>query len=206
MIAFIRGIVQYKEDGLVVIDRDGIGFNIRVPDQVVRETVTGNELTLHTCMQVREDDISLFGFASRKELSLFRILLGISGVGPKAALSLLSTLGPEELYYAVFGDDVKAISRTPGIGPKGARRIILELKDKLDINEISMSSDMSADGTDLISSQADPAFQAAYSDAAQALQALGFSSSDAYRALRMIPDSDGMDAGTLIREALRHLG
>lgn len=206
MIAFIRGNVQYKEDGLVVIDRDGIGFNIRVPDQVVQETVTGEELTLHTCMQVREDDISLFGFTSRKELKLFRILLGISGVGPKAALSLLSTLGPEELYYAVFGDDVKAISRTPGIGPKGAKRIILELKDKLDINEISAEADMDGDGNASLTVQADAAFQASFTDAAQALQALGFSSSDAYRALRMIPNADDMDAGALIREALKHLG
>lgn len=206
MIAFIRGNVQYKEDGLVVIDRDGIGFNIRVPDQVVQETVTGEELTLHTCMQVREDDISLFGFTSRKELKLFRILLGISGVGPKAALSLLSTLGPEELYYAVFGDDVKAISRTPGIGPKGAKRIILELKDKLDINEISAEADMDGDGNVSLTVQADAAFQASFTDAAQALQALGFSSSDAYRALRMIPNADDMDAGALIREALKHLG
>lgn len=206
MIAFIRGNVQYKEDGLVVIDRDGIGFNIRVPDQVVQETVTGEELTLHTCMQVREDDISLFGFTSRKELKLFRILLGISGVGPKAALSLLSTLGPEELYYAVFGDDVKAISRTPGIGPNGAKRIILELKDKLDINEISAEADMDGDGNASLTVQADAAFQASFTDAAQALQALGFSSSDAYRALRMIPNADDMDAGALIREALKHLG
>ena len=95
---------------------------------------------LHTYLYVREDQLALFGFSSIQELETFQILLGISGIGPKAALSVLSTMSVEDLYYAVFSEDAKSIAKTPGIGPKGAKRMIIELKDKLNLEDLESVS------------------------------------------------------------------
>ena len=139
MLAFIKGQVNYKDADTIVIENGGIGYRIRVPSHIIQKAGINEEILLHTHMNVREDDISLFGFSDRRELATFETLLSISGIGPKAALALLSSMSVEDLYYAVFSDDVKAITKTPGIGPKGAKRLIMELKDKLDIEEIAVA-------------------------------------------------------------------
>ena len=108
-----------------MIENHGIGYQIKVPSRVLEGVNSGEEAMLHTYLYVREDQLALFGFSSIQELETFQILLGISGIGPKAALSVLSTMSVEDLYSAVFSEDAKSIAKTPGIGPKGAKRMII---------------------------------------------------------------------------------
>ena len=125
LISYIKGTVAYKGKDSVVIENHGIGYQIKVPSRVLEGVNSGEEAMLHTYLYVREDQLALFGFSSIQELETFQILLGISGIGPKAALSVLSTMSVEDLYYAVFSEDAKSIAKTPGIGPKGAKRMII---------------------------------------------------------------------------------
>ena len=153
---------------------------------------------LHTYLYVREDVLALFGFSSMQELDTFQILLGISGIGPKVALSVLSTMTVEDLYYAVFSEDAKSIAKTPGIGPKGAKRMIIELKDKLNLEDLESVSMKEETGASLQAGDGD-----SISDTVQALTALGYSNGEAYRAVRGVSDADAMDAEQLLKEALK---
>jgi len=187
---------------MIVVENGGIGYRVRVPKHVLDEAVVGQEIMLHTYFYVREDAMNLYGFSSPRELETFEILLTISGIGPKAALSVLSTMSVEDLYYAVFKDDVKAVTQTPGIGPKGARRMIMELKDKLDMEEIT--ADPSFDSDKSLSS--DPAeMSSPAAEAMQALVALGYSRADAGKAIRKIPDLDTMETEAILKAALKYI-
>ena len=117
MISYIKGTVAFKGNDYIVIENHGIGYQIKVPSRVLDSMESGENVMLHTYLYVREDVLALFGFSSMQELDTFQILLGISGIGPKAALSVLSTMTVDDLYYAVFSEDVKSIAKTPGIGP-----------------------------------------------------------------------------------------
>ena len=136
MIAFIKGTVDSLSEGKMILESHGIGYELNIPasmfDAGVRE---GEELKIYTHMSVREDGISLFGFLSREDLEIYRMLIGVSGIGPKAALAVLSTLTADNLRFAVLSEDVQAIAKTPGIGKKTAQKLILELKDKFDLQE-----------------------------------------------------------------------
>ena len=133
MIAFIKGTVDSLSEGKMILESHGIGYELNIPasmfDAGIRE---GEELKIYTHMSVREDGISLFGFLSREDLEIYRMLIGVSGIGPKAALAVLSTLTADNLRFAVLSEDVQAIAKTPGIGKKTAQKLILELKDKFD--------------------------------------------------------------------------
>ena len=128
MIAFIKGTVDFLSEGNMILESHGIGYEMNIPssmfDAGIRE---GEELKIYTHMSVREDGISLFGFLSREDLEIYRMLIGVSGIGPKAALSVLSTLSADNLRFAVLSEDVLAIARTPGIGKKTAQKLILEI-------------------------------------------------------------------------------
>ena len=185
LISYIKGTVAYKGKDSVVIENHGIGYQIKVPSRVLEGVNSGEEAMLHTYLYVREDQLALFGFSSIQQLETFQILLGISGIGPKAALSVLSTMSVEDLYYAVFSEDAKSIAKTPGIGPKGAKRMIIELKDKLNLEDLeSVSGDSIA-------------------DTVQALVALGYSNGEAYRAVHSVPEAEKLDAEQLLKEALK---
>lgn len=198
MISYIKGTVAFKGNDYIIIENHGIGYQIKVPSRVLDSVSSGKEVMIHTYLYVREDMLALFGFTSVQELETFQILLGISGIGPKAALSVLSTMTVEDLYYAVFSEDAKSIAKTPGIGPKGAKRMIIELKDKLNLEDLeSVSSDneevsrpKTVDGDGI-------------SDTVQALVALGYSNGEAYRAVRSVPEAEGLDAEQLLKEALK---
>ena len=204
MLAFIRGQVEYKDEEAVVLENGGIGYRMRVPQHILQESRVGEEKMLHTHMYVREDEISLYGFASRRELETFETLISISGIGPKAALALLSTLTVEDLYYAVFSEDVKSITRTPGIGSNGAKRLIMELKDKLDMEEIA-SEDFGSQEKRSGEEEASADHGSSLNDAAAALIALGYSGTEAWKAVRAVPGGDGMDVEQLLKEALKHM-
>ena len=189
MISYIKGTVAFKGNDYIVIENHGIGYQIKVPSRVLDSMESGENVMLHTYLYVREDVLALFGFSSMQELDTFQILLGISGIGPKAALSVLSTMTVEDLYYAVFSEDAKSIAKTPGIGPKGAKRMIIELKDKLNLEDLESVSMKEETGASLQAGDGD-----SISDTVQALTALGYSNGEAYRAVRGVSDADTMDA------------
>ncbi len=198
LISYVKGTVSYKGNDFVVLENHGIGYQIKTSSRVLDLLQTGQEGMLFTHMYIREDNIALFGFSTRKELDVFQILLGISGIGPKAALSVLSTMTVEELYYAVFSEDAKSISKTPGIGPKGAKRMIIELKDRLRLEDLE---GISSENTD-VALEKDMESDS-ISDAIQALAALGYSNGEAYRAVHQVAQADSMDSEQLLKEALK---
>lgn len=131
MIYSIKGKVIHIETGFAVIETNGVGFKVQISNSTARELKINSEATLFTYMNVREDAIELFGFATQSELSTFKLLISISGVGPKVALAILSSLSSEQIALSVAGNDYKTITIAPGVGPKLAQRIVLELKDKV---------------------------------------------------------------------------
>lgn len=200
MIAYIKGTVEYCETDSVVLDRDGMGYMIKTPTSTAERLGQGEVVTLYTHMYVREDVIALYGFSSREELKVFTTLLGISGIGPKVALAILSTLTVEELYYAVFSEDVKAISKTPGIGPKGAKRMIIELKDKLKLENLDSISEVTDSSPKATSGKHSEA-----KDTIDALVALGYASTEAYKAVHAVEGFENMTSDQLIKASLKYL-
>ncbi len=198
MISYIKGTVAFKGNDYIIIENHGIGYQIKVPSRVLDSVSSGKEAMIHTYLYVREDILALFGFASVQELETFQILLGISGIGPKVALSVLSTMTVENLYYAVFSEDAKSIAKTPGIGPKGAKRMIIELKDKLNLEDLESVSSEDEEVSRPQAVNEDNVF-----DTVQALVALGYSNGEAYRAVHSVPGAESLDAEQLLKEALK---
>ena len=190
MIAFIKGTVDSLSEGKMILESHGIGYELNIPasmfDAGIRE---GEELKIYTHMSVREDGISLFGFLSREDLEIYRMLIGVSGIGPKAALAVLSTLTADNLRFAVLSEDVQAIAKTPGIGKKTAQKLILELKDKFDLQEAFEQK--------LAGNQA--------AAAVQALTALGYSGTEALQAVKKVEITEGMDSEAVLKAALKHM-
>ena len=195
MIAFIKGTVDSLSEGKMILESHGIGYELNIPasmfDAGIRE---GEELKIYTHMSVREDGISLFGFLSREDLEIYRMLIGVSGIGPKAALAVLSTLTADNLRFAVLSEDVQAIAKTPGIGKKTAQKLILELKDKFDLQEAFEQK--------LVGNQAAAAVRQA---GEQALTALGYSGTEALQAVKKVEITEGMDSEAVLKAALKHM-
>lgn len=132
MLAYIKGNLEMKMTGYVVIDVGGLGYKVFMSEAGIENLGNiGDTVKVHTYYRVREDDISIYGFNTLEELKMFELLLGVSGVGARIALTMLATCTPSEFAIAVVSEDVKALTSIPGIGPKSAKRIILELKDKI---------------------------------------------------------------------------
>lgn len=179
-----------------VISCGGVGFNCRITETTYRELAGGQgEVTLFTHLNVREDALDLFGFYNREELELFKLLTAISGIGPKAGVSILSSLSPQKLTLAVMSGDYKAISSAQGVGAKTAQRVVMELKDKLGRSDIDLPNDIK--GAGVISASENAA------DAVVALEALGFQRSEASLAVGRL--DSGLDTETLIKQALKLL-
>jgi Holliday junction DNA helicase RuvA len=195
MISYIRGeLVEIQADS-VVVEAGGVGYGIMVPTPVLSELPSiGYEVKIYTYFQVKEDGMSLYGFLTREDRQMFEMLIGVSGIGPKGALGILSVLSPDDLRFAVLGEDAAAIARAPGIGKKTAQRCIIELKDKLNLEEaveIKMSHNQS---------KPENASENARNEALQALVALGYSSTDAMRAMK---HAEGDTVEALIKSALK---
>lgn len=200
MFYFIRGELVLIEQNFAVIDAAGVGYKLTVSGHthaaLPRSPEKQKSVTLYTYLSVREDGVELFGFATLEELNIYKLLISVSGIGPKAALSLLSFLSPEKIALAVCSEDKKLIAKAPGIGPKTAARIILELKDKL-------HADASADGGETIVSAPANASGNHSAEAIDALMVLGFNRSAALDALKGIDPSEELE--DIIREALKKL-
>ncbi len=206
MFYYINGKLAAVEPTFAVIDAAGVGYKLTITQTTFgtlsHRSATENEceVRLYTYMAVRDDGIELFGFGSTEELDAFKLLITVSGVGPKAAISILSQLTPTKLFLAIFNDDKKAIAQANGIGPKTAARIILELKDKID-----KSADFLGDAPTAISTSDVPlAKSSKLSDAMDALMALGYSRSEAQGVLRSI-DTENLELDDIIRLALKKI-
>lgn len=200
MISYIRGELAAFETDKVIVDVGGVGYGIYMPAQSMGQLPTvGNEVKIHTFLNVKEDAMQLFGFLTRDDLEVFKLVIGVNGIGPKGGLSILSQLTPDDLRFAVMANDVKAISAAPGIGKKTAEKLILELKDKLSIedvlNHVNEADVLPAGG----------AGQEVQSDAVQALVALGYGSTEALRAVKKIDADDGATVEDILKQALKYL-
>lgn len=202
MIAFLKGIIEDITENSLVLDVNGVGYEVLVPGQLLDMLEgIGQKLKVYTYMQVREDAVVLFGFLTRDDLAMFKMLIGVNGVGPKAGLGILSALGTEELRFAVLADDAKRIAKAPGIGAKTAQKIILELKDKLDLSEV-FEQKLNADRQQEAAASAGSGM---IQDAVEALVALGYGSTEALRAVRAVKADTVADSEQLLKEALKHM-
>lgn len=136
LISYIKGIITYKTNTFVVVECNGIGYKIFVSSATLSQLNETETVMIYTFMNVKEDDISLFGFLTQQEQTIFHQLLSVSGIGPKGALAFLSEMTPEDIIIAILSEDIKTLSKTPGIGKKTAQRLILELKDKVKPQEV----------------------------------------------------------------------
>ncbi|MBQ0079021.1 MAG: Holliday junction branch migration protein RuvA [Eubacterium sp.] len=201
MIGFIRGALAEKGDGYILIDVNGIGYEVFVPANSRAYLASeGSEITVYTTMIVREDDVSLYGFSRRGELAAFKKLITVSGVGAKAGIAILSAFTLEELQQAIVFEDSKSLTRANGIGKKTAERIVLELKDKfkLDGGEAAAMSEAQ------VSAAGSAPSGSGRAEAIEALQALGYSRGEATSALASVKEND-LTSEEYIKKALKNL-
>lgn len=206
MIAYVNGIVEYIEDGLCVVDVNGIGYNVNISGSTMdRMPGIGEAVKLYTYTNVKEDAFTLFGFLSRDELNLFKMLITVNGIGPKGGLSILSVMTPDDLRFAIMAGDSKSLSKAPGIGKKTAERITLELRDKLKVSEDELLGGGSAPSMSDSVSDFD---SSARDEAVAALVALGYNSTDSMKAVRKVlaasPEA-GEDTEKLLKLALKEM-
>lgn len=201
MIAYLNGIVESVSETRLVLDVNQVGYQIFISSRDAAEMPGRGEMVkIYTYLNVKEDALQLYGFLAPDDLEVYRLLLNVNGIGPKAALGILSVLTADDLRFAVLSDDVKAISKAPGVGGKTAQKLILELKDKLkleDAFEKKLASSAQL-GAEAVSSDA-------RSEAVQALTALGYSNSDALRAVRKAGITEDMDTEMILKLALKQL-
>ena len=181
MISYIRGELIAIEEEKVIVDVNGVGFGIFMTAQSMNLLPSvGEEVKLHTYMNVREDAMQLYGFLTRDDLQVFKLVIGVSGIGPKGGLGFLSKLSADELRFAVMAHDVKTISSAPGIGKKTAEKLIIELKDKLSIEGVLTREEES------VTNVAGHASNQVQAEAVQALVALGYGNSEALKAVKKV--------------------
>ena len=205
MIRFVKGLaVDMTESSVILETAAGLGLEVYMTGRALSRIHMGEELKLHTYFHVKEDGMQLYGFFSKDDLYMFRLLLGVSGVGPKGALGVLSALSSDELRFAVLSDDVKTISGAPGIGKKTAQKLILELKDKLDLQEV-IENRMSGQTGNAEPVPAEAGEQKERAEAVEALVALGYSGTDALRAVRKVPPEAASDVESILKAALKNL-
>ena len=200
MISYIRGELIAIEEEKVIVDVSGVGFGIFMPGQAMSLLPPiGEEVKLHTYMNVREDAMQLFGFLTRDDLNVFKLVIGVSGIGPKGGLSILSHLSPDELRFAVMSHDVKAISGAPGIGKKTAEKLIIELKDKLSIEDV-LERTVERDSHAISSTN-----NQIHTEAVQALVALGYGNTEALKAVKKVDTSEDMTVEDVLKQALKYI-
>ena len=201
MISYIRGTLVDCEEDKVIVDVGGVGYGIYMAGSAMGMLPpAGSEVKLHTYLSVKEDAMKLYGFFTRDDLRVFKLLIGVNGIGPKGGLGVLSVLSPDDLRFAVLSNDVKAICAAPGIGKKTAEKLILELKDKLHLEDVldhleeAPASGASSGGQGEVQSEA-----------VQALVALGYGSTEALRAVKQVEMQADTDVETVLKQALKYM-
>ena len=201
MISYIRGQLAAIEETKIVVDVGGVGYGIFMPGRVMAKLPqTGTEVTIHTFLNVKEDSMQLFGFLSKDDLAVFKQVITVSGIGPKGGLSILSQLSADDLRFAVLSNDVKAISASQGIGKKTAEKLILDLKDKLRLEDVLEHAQ--ADAADAGGA---PAVSDIQQDAVAALTALGYGSTEALKAVRKVEAGPDTKVEDVLKQALKFM-
>ena len=202
MIAYIKGELVETLPGSVIVDVNGIGYRVYISGREAEDlTRIGRQIKLHTYFHVKEDGMQLYGFRRRDDLEVFSLLLGVSGIGPKAALGILTVFSADDLRFAVLAEDAKTISKAPGIGTKTAKKLILELKDKLDLEDAFEQKLANQSAAGIPETEGDNQLQ----EAVQALVALGYPNTDALRAVKKVEGAETMDVETLLKAALKKM-
>lgn len=198
MIGYIKGTVEDAAGDILLLDHGGMGFRIHMAaDSLAREVRPGDPVKIYTYLHVKEDAMQLYGFFSEDDLDVFKLLLGVNGIGPRAALGILSGLSADELRFAVLSEDAAAIARAPGVGKKTAQKLILELKDKFDLEE---AFEKKLTGQEQKEEQTG---SAAAEEAVQALVALGYSNTEAFQAVKKAAVSPDMETEAILKAALK---
>lgn len=200
MYSYIKGeLAEIIGEDLIVVEANQIGYNIRIPSQLLDYLPgIGAQVKIYTYLYVREDAYVLYGFLTRDDLEVFKLLIGVSGIGPKGALAILSVLSTDDLRFAVLADDAKTIAKAPGVGNKTAQRLIIELKDKLKLEDV-IEAKLSQ--TDPVLPQAE--VKGKKNEAVEALVSLGYSSSEALKVLSGITITEESTVEDILKEALK---
>lgn len=202
MIAYVNGIIDDITEENTVIDVGGVGYNVKISaDTAARLPGIGEPVKLYTYTNVKEDAFQLFGFLSRNDLEIFKKCITVNGIGPKGALAILSVLDADSLRFAIMSGDAKAISRAPGIGARTAERLILELKDKIKIDDTMISREIDSYDAS-VEATADSAQK---KEAVAALVALGYGQAESVKAVNAIEGIENMDSGAVLKAALKKL-
>lgn len=201
MYAYIKGILAEITEDAIIVENQGIGYEIAVPGQVFDYLPSvGEEVKIYTYHYVREDAILLYGFLTKEDVRIFKMLIGVSGIGPKGALAILSVLSTDDLRFAILGDDAKAIAKAPGVGAKTAQRVIIELKDKLSLEDAFEQK---------LANQAQKAelnpVVGVKNEAILALTSLGYSQSEALKVLQGIEISPDDQVEDVLKMALKQM-
>ena len=201
MIAFVKGFIEDISEENVVIDTGNIGYNLKISTgTAARLPGIGAEVKLYTYTCVREDSFSLFGFLSRDDLEIFKKLITVNGIGPKGGLAILSVMTADSLRFAIMSGDAASIAKAPGIGKKTAERVILDLKDKISLEDTLVHREMQAELHPFGQAQSH-----AQNEAVEALVALGYSGQDALRAVKGVAITEDMDVETILKLALKNM-
>lgn len=201
MYAFIKGRIDSLAEENVVLDVGGIGYNIKISSGTFALLPgIGEEVKLYTYTSVREDALCLFGFLSRDDLEVFKKLITVNGIGPKGGLAILSVMSADNLRFAILSGDAASIAKTPGIGKKTAERVILDLKDKISLEDTLIHREMQ-----VVSNVEGAPEQKTRNEAVEALTALGYSASDAIHAVKNVSVEEDMDVETILKLALKNM-
>ncbi len=204
MIAFVKGQIEEISEENVVVDIGNVGVNVKISARTASLLPgIGKPVKLCTYTLVREDTFNLYGFLTKDDLTIFKKLITVNGIGPKGGLAILSVMSADDLRFAVLSGDAAAIARAPGIGKKTAERVILDLKDKISLEDTLIHKEMQAMGEE--SPDAGDEYIAARNEAVEALVALGYSSADALRAVKSVPGGESMDVEALLKQALKNM-
>ncbi len=199
MIAYIKGQLTEVNTDSIIVEHHGIGYQIFVPTSVLEQVpVVGDDVKVYTYLYVREDLMCLYGFMSKDDLNIFKLLISVSGIGPKGALGILSAITPDNLRFAVLAGDAKTISKAPGIGAKTAQRLIIELKDKLKLEDMLDHSDSTVSVTSQVVTDSK-------NEAVLALVALGYSQSESLAAIRKCAITEDMSSDMILKLALKKM-
>lgn len=201
MIAYVNGIIDDISEDNAVVDVGGVGINVRISaDTASRLPGVGEPVKLYTYTSVREDAFLLYGFLTRGDLEIFKKLITVNGIGPKGGLSILSVMDADDLRFAIMSGDSKAISRAPGIGAKTAQRVILDLKDKIEIDDTMIGKEISSHGANPMTADS-----AQKQEAVAALVSLGYGQAESLKAVNSIENIEDMDSGAVLKAALKKM-
>ena len=200
MYSYIRGELAEINSDHIVLDVNGIGYQIYIPTNTLNYLPSiGEMVKIHTYLYIREDAMMLYGFLTRDDLDMFEMLMTVSGIGPKGGLGILSTLSTDDLRFAVLSDDAKAIAKAPGIGAKTAQRVIIDLKDKMSLEEAFEKK------LEHTTNKVLPENNSIKNDAVLALNALGYSSTESLKAVSKVEITEDMDVEDVLKAALKHM-